>query len=381
MPSALTNASALPPVRIDDAASEFRPVVLPKNGFLIERNQGLGDLIMLLSVLRGLQRMGYYVCLLCDAPYIPFMTTQGIDLVLDIDERPWPESRLIADLRRKVDYPQETDDFATVHRTLLFARALKAVTSVEVPLDEPAPHLKVPAAAEPWAVENRPKEPYAVAQMRASSNPRSYPHMYEVCRRLQRHLPVIAIHHEPVPLPPGVIDHCGHTSVANVAALIAGASVVVAPDSSGVHLAGGYGVPFVALFGPTLASTRLDYYQHFRVLRSRPQCEPCHEQRHCVQDWNTPSPCLSEVPPEHVVQAANHKGRNVLVGVHDPGPPVGVIGKSGGVAQRIHCRHDTSQRLGLRGRYISGRVRDRDSPARRVVCIAGTAPERVGDLG
>lgn len=66
-------------------------------------------------------------------------------------------------------------------------------------------------------------------------------------------------------------------SIRLLAALVSAADVVIAPDSSLLHLAGAFGTPLVGLFGPTYAPSRMSIYPHsVAVVTGKGlNCYPC----------------------------------------------------------------------------------------------------------
>ena len=91
-------------------------------------------------------------------------------------------------------------------------------------------------------------------------------------------------------------------SLAGLAALLAGAEVVVGGDTGPVHLASALGRPVVALFGPNDAALTGPYGPSARVLVSERACRPC-GRRYCRYARGDYSPCLADISPEEVAQA------------------------------------------------------------------------------
>ncbi|HVH21272.1 MAG TPA: glycosyltransferase family 9 protein [Pseudonocardia sp.] len=98
---------------------------------------------------------------------------------------------------------------------------------------------------------------------------------------------------------PGVVTAAGELDVPGLAAVLAGAAVVVANNSGGAHLADAVGTPVVVLFAGT---ELVDQYQPRSVpavvLRVPTGCTPCRQLR-CPFEL----PCL-DVPPSEVAAAA-----------------------------------------------------------------------------
>jgi len=66
-----------------------------------------------------------------------------------------------------------------------------------------------------------------------------------------------------------IIDCLGKTSVADLMALVASASLVIANDSAAVHMATGFNRPMVALYGPTDIAKVGPYHQQSSVIQHR----------------------------------------------------------------------------------------------------------------
>jgi ADP-heptose:LPS heptosyltransferase len=114
--------------------------------------------------------------------------------------------------------------------------------------------------------------------------------------------------------PPGrALDLTGRTDVAALAALLAGADVVICANTGPAHLAAAVGVPVVSLFAPVVPAVRWAPYgvptivlgdQHAACAGSRAaQCPvPGH-------------PCLAGVAPESVVAAVEQLRPALVAGV------------------------------------------------------------------
>jgi len=96
----------------------------------------------------------------------------------------------------------------------------------------------------------------------------------------------------------------GEFDLAELRALIGGASLYIGGDSGPLHIAGTTATPVVGLFGPTLAVRSLPWRDPaVPALGVEPgplSCRPC-DQRTCVPgDFR----CLTQTPPERVIEAA-----------------------------------------------------------------------------
>ncbi|WP_448073883.1 glycosyltransferase family 9 protein [Georgenia yuyongxinii] len=115
------------------------------------------------------------------------------------------------------------------------------------------------------------------------------------------------LHRTPVPggdgvrpgPPPAVL--AGRTSLAELAAVLAGAACVVVGNTGPAHLAAAVGTPVVSLFSPVVPAERWAPYGTATVLLGD-QDAACRDTR--ARECPTPGhPCLTAVPPESVVAA------------------------------------------------------------------------------
>ncbi len=94
-----------------------------------------------------------------------------------------------------------------------------------------------------------------------------------------------------------VINLAGRTSLAELAALLRQASLVVTPDTGAMHLAAALGTRVAALFGPTAPWRTGPWGEDHAVLRLGLDCSPCFKRR-------CPAPrCLTDLAPETVLAA------------------------------------------------------------------------------
>lgn len=86
----------------------------------------------------------------------------------------------------------------------------------------------------------------------------------------------------------GGLNLAGRTSLAETAAIIARAEVLVSSDSGVLHLAAGLGVPTVALFGPSSIAKWAPRGSNDRVVSAKLPCSPCSR-------YGTIPPCRHDV--------------------------------------------------------------------------------------
>jgi heptosyltransferase-2 len=97
----------------------------------------------------------------------------------------------------------------------------------------------------------------------------------------------------------GVVDLAGRTDIPTLAAVLAGAAVVVSTDSGPMHLARAVGAPTVGVFGSTEPRWTAPRGGSVVVAPERPPCAPCY-QRRCKIDFI----CLTRIEPDRVTAAA-----------------------------------------------------------------------------
>jgi ADP-heptose:LPS heptosyltransferase len=112
---------------------------------------------------------------------------------------------------------------------------------------------------------------------------------------------------------PGVVDLGGRTSLRALAAVLAGADVVVAPNTGAAHLAAAVGTPVVSLFAPVVPAARWAPYGVPHRLLGRPDAA-CAGTRARVCPVRG-HPCLDTIEPADVVAAVAELAERVPAGV------------------------------------------------------------------
>jgi len=97
----------------------------------------------------------------------------------------------------------------------------------------------------------------------------------------------------------GVVDLAGRTDIPTLAAVLAGAAVVVSNDSGPMHLARAVGAPTVGVFGSTEPRWTAPRGGRVAIAAVRPPCAPCYKRR-CTIDFI----CLTSIEPDLVTAAA-----------------------------------------------------------------------------
>lgn len=105
-------------------------------------------------------------------------------------------------------------------------------------------------------------------------------------------------------LAPGVVDLTGETSLSELAALIARASICIAHDSGPMHLAVALGRPVVALFGPSDPVWAGPYHREGAVVRSDLPCSPCYLRR--LKNCTHAHACMAELSARAVIERAEN---------------------------------------------------------------------------
>ncbi len=109
---------------------------------------------------------------------------------------------------------------------------------------------------------------------------------------------------------PDVVDLGGRTDLATLAAVLAGADVVVAPNTGPAHLAAAVGTPVVSLFAPTVPAARWRPWGVPHVLLGDQEivCAGCRAKTCPVPGH----PCLEAVPVDDVVAAVAALERSLV---------------------------------------------------------------------
>lgn len=123
---------------------------------------------------------------------------------------------------------------------------------------------------------------------------------------------VVAAIHEQAGAP-GVVNLAGRTDLPMLAAVLAGADVVVAPNTGAAHLAAAVGTPVVSLFAPVVPAARWAPYgvPHRLLGRQDAACAGTRA-RVCPVRGH---PCLDTIDPAGVVAAVEELSARVPTGV------------------------------------------------------------------
>ena len=91
----------------------------------------------------------------------------------------------------------------------------------------------------------------------------------------------------------------GGTSVRQLMAVLASCRMVITNDSGPMHIAAAFGVPIVAVFGPTDHATTSPASDHCRIVRKEVDCAPC-----LLRECPTDHRCMTRITSEDVLAAA-----------------------------------------------------------------------------
>lgn len=105
------------------------------------------------------------------------------------------------------------------------------------------------------------------------------------------------------------VNLAGTMTVRELMALIKRCDFFITNDSGPMHIAAAFGVPLVAIFGPTDHASTYPLAEHAIVVRETVACAPCMK-RECPTDHR----CMTSVTPEVVVAAALELQRRVSLG-------------------------------------------------------------------
>lgn len=92
----------------------------------------------------------------------------------------------------------------------------------------------------------------------------------------------------------------GQTSVAEAAAIISVADVLITNDTGPAHIGSALGTPTLVIFGPTNPLTTRPFAPDAEIIRHKPDCAPC-----MLRDCPIDHRCMTAISPEEVFAKAN----------------------------------------------------------------------------
>jgi heptosyltransferase-2 len=289
----------------------LRESLLKKTRFSIIRSQGMGDILLSVVVVEALSRVhpGSEITFHALPQYHPILKRfdfiDRVGTMEDIDT-----STVLVDLMGKIDYlplcnkDHRLDllaDEAGVSRDLLnydfsFAPsttekrwATKFLKELGVTKKNKliGLHIKSYADIRTW------DSSYDLVKLVLKKLPASYK---VILFEKERHIPPKALRTK------RVINATGETTLTQLLSLVNACSIIVAPDSGIMHLAGMMKRPFIGLFGPIDPDFRIRYYSTGEALWGRNGCAPC-------WDWQTQAchgdmykRCLRDITPKMVLE-------------------------------------------------------------------------------
>src|SRR5262249_42738187 len=90
----------------------------------------------------------------------------------------------------------------------------------------------------------------------------------------------------------------GATTIRELMAVVKRCGVLLTNDTGPMHIAAAFGVPVVAIFGPTDWRTTSPYGAEHALLRHPVECAPC-----MLREWPIDHRCMTGVTVEQVSQA------------------------------------------------------------------------------
>jgi ADP-heptose:LPS heptosyltransferase len=276
---------------------------------------GIGDLLMMTPGIRALRAMnpqseivfavpGYLVALLNGNPHckVVDIATEGLD-VRDFDA--WynlsdcPASR----------HESRTAPKVTLSRIELFAEGM-GVEPSDLECSGRQPVYVVSDDERKFArnfLSDKGSGPFVAVQLQAADRYRDYPHLETVVKSLSEHCDVLVFGDRPF----SGFDYDRVTRVHGLDlrlafAIVSQCDVVVAPDSSFIHLAGALNLACVALFGPIDGRMRTQDYPRCVTLDAADihPCMPCwrDELTKCRVTDGRRSQCMADIDPRKVIQ-------------------------------------------------------------------------------
>lgn len=140
---------------------------------------------------------------------------------------------------------------------------------------------------------------------------KDYAQIGPTIERLALKYDVLVFHHvaDGLPTGPGIANTAG-LPLATSLALVSRVEAMVSVDSAFLHAAAAYDTPVIALFGPTDARTLTRHHRNVEIVWNAAEfsCVPCwrNQDAPCqLTGLLGPSPCLSGIVPERIIQAVD----------------------------------------------------------------------------
>jgi len=105
---------------------------------------------------------------------------------------------------------------------------------------------------------------------------------------------------------PLLISTCGKFSLRESIIIASGMDLIIAPDSSFIHIAGGLNIPVIGLYGCFPSMLRMRYYNKAIGIDADVPCSPSFIHGHFPCYKGDPSPCFSVISINNVMDAIDH---------------------------------------------------------------------------
>lgn len=293
-------------------ADRFEPDAPPR--VLVSRPMGgLGDIAMMLPGLAALsRRQGRRVAFAIPKKFHPLFDANPAIALLDsdsfIDLAEFERWYHLGDCPA-AKYESRATPKIRKGRVELFARGM-GLKRDAARLGRTAPDIRLTPAQEhkraafrqEWAHDGR---RLIAIGLHSRETYRDYPHMAELMLALAQEYSVLAIHHRPVALPAHAhIRGFFGRPLSELTPALAACDALVSVDTALLHFCGSFGIPVIAITGPTSGEIRTLHLPQASVVESDDfACRPCwrNEDQPCLATGDSTSACLQALPPAAIV--------------------------------------------------------------------------------
>lgn len=288
----------------------------------IIREGGIGDLIMLASAIRAMKTERPPLKITLATSWRGFETLEGfpyLDEIVLKDKYDPTKYHLIIDLTMQVEPTEmrgdlKLKDYAFKNRVDIFHRLLHVEDAERRPsvmVDE--------TQRNKWQKRLAAFKPVAVIHATCTARARTIPPdtVAALAWRLSSEFTVLLVGStEPWQTDSwpnlkelrgnGIINLIDQTSVSELIAIISVSDLVIAPDSSALHIAGALGIKTVGIFGNIIPMTRCKYYKSVKTIfpEGALDCIPCHDLWHCDLKETVGAPCMRIFSAGEIYNAA-----------------------------------------------------------------------------
>ena len=304
-----------------------------KRILLVHYNVGIGDMLFITPVLRGLKEKYPKATIEVFANYPSALVLQGNPYATKVNSR-FP-SKYIMSIIDEYDEVFDTSDFARQRVESEYTNMYDLYCKhLEVTPSDMSPMLKVDLKEKEAITEylyqeagiDINKDKIVVLQAHSTSVARSWPieRTIQLAVELNKlgYKSIVTgdsnklfseIGKEKLKIDKGIINLIGALDLRALIALISVSSLVIGPDSSGYHIAEALGVNSVPLFSMFDPYLRIKYYKHCYPIYKPLECGPC-----ICHSENCPSlasriqytsPCMSAITVEDVLVKVKEIGQ------------------------------------------------------------------------